>query len=112
MTTVLISAGIGTVTAWAYPSDDLTMYQAGSLLSSYQQALGDLHPAQGGEPPYPGIGTTRYTQWQGEIGGNPLTIHIMCSETDPHWIAGPGTVVTVGGVDWTLTKCVGEKRIP
>jgi hypothetical protein len=94
----------------AYPSDDLTTYQVGTDQPMYQAALADLLAASGSEQVYQGLRVPRYTQWTGELDGETVILKMMCSPTDPNWLSGPGTTQSAGGIDWTLTKCVGEQR--
>ena len=98
-------------TVLAYPSDDLTTYQVGTDQPMLQASLADLVAASGMEPVYQGLRVPRYTQWSYELDGSTFSIKMMCSPSDPNWLAGPGTQQTVGGITYTLTKCQGEQRL-
>jgi len=99
-------------TTFSYPSDDLNTYGVGSDSPLLQGALGDLPPTTAGPDYFPGLRVPRRTVWQYELAGGTYYIGIMCSPADPNYLAGPGTMQSVSGIDYTLVACEGEQRQP
>lgn len=97
--------------AYLYESDDGVQWQTSVLEYLATWGAGDLVLASGGERPYPALWTARHMVCRGTTAAdNRYTFKVVCNQTHPAWINGPGAEVLILGATFKVMRCVGERR--
>lgn len=103
----------GALVAADYVADDEVHYVV-AVPTLIRDAAALLPPIPGALP-FPALWITRYLSCSinERSGSDPSRwyVHVPCGAQYPGWVAGPGTLITIGGLEYTVTSAHGERRI-
>ncbi len=95
---------------FGYHGDDLTIYQLSWESANEAAAAGNLLAAVPSAPIYPSLWRPRYLLCRAVISGTPTYARCICERSNPAFVTGPGSTVTISGTTYSVMECVGELR--
>jgi len=95
---------------FGYTGDDLTLYQLAWESANEAPAAGNLPAAVALSATFPCLWRPRHLVATRTTAGVVTTARCVCQPTNAAYLSGPGATITIGGLVYTVTSCVGEDR--
>jgi hypothetical protein len=109
-TYVTCAAAPALFTPYRYLSDDGNHYTVRWLTANEATSAGNLPAAISTDPVYPSLWTPRVMVAHASISGSDDRQLCICNPDNGAFVSGPRSTITISGVTYTVTSCIGERR--